>query len=593
MLPGLPELIQKDQLAVEHFTEIRVLLDFQWFADGECWAQLIQINLNNSVNDDFPKVSNWYVVLTESYPLGPMYVFPASDDGIEYTMPHQELIEPYRNKKVPWKRGHICLSGEFDSLTRSEFTIEPKGIGRLAWVYARAIEWAIQASQNMLLKEGDRFELPSVRSNELDGPFVLTQETNETFLKWGSTSDQDGLIYGGTGSIDNAFYITSFRNKKDEVLVHYKWKDLEDKRSLPLGIWFKVPNLPTFRAWHTPQDWSQLIKTLEDFGIDLPTKIRQKINKLHWNKSFILGIGFPIPETMGDKEVKTHWYFANIPQLSKSESNGFRKQSLRKVALQNLIYLTQQSQKVHWLSTKNIDQDKMLSRGAYSESLRKKKILLIGCGALGSCVAELLARGGCLDLSLVDFDRMDVGNLARHTLLMNDLFKHKSKSLAIRLNNINPFLEVRYLPDIFNGSNHQIIEDCDLIIDCTAEDDVIRALTRYKKEGRIIASISLGFEAEKSYLNISNLWDPEVFHITFRDLILEDSDKLKQFSRSEGIGCWHYAFPASSGDIWAQASSCVELLDDALKKGNLDTSIVVEKHRDHSGYHMLKKRVLR
>lgn len=508
-------------------------------------------------------------------------------------MPHQELIEPYQNKKVPWKRGHICLSGEFDSLIRSEFTTEPKRIGRLSWIYERTIDWAIQASQNLLLKEGDRFELPSVRSNDLDGPFVLTRETNETFLKWESTSDQDGLIYGGNGKIENALYVTSFRNKTEDILIHYDWKDLDDEKSIPLGIWIKVPNPPTSHAWHTPQDWPQLINTLENFGTDLSVIIRKKISKLHWGKPFILGIGFPIPEVVGESNVRTHWYFARVPQLFKSESNGFRKQSIRNAIMQNLNYLLRQSQKIQWLSTKNIDQDKMLSRGAYSDFLRKKRILIIGCGALGSSVAELLARGGCLDINLVDFDRMDIGNLARHTLLVNDLFKHKSKSLAFRLNNISPFLEVGYLIDVFNEDNHQVFEDRDLIIDCTAEDDVILALNKYTKKDRVIASISLGFEAEKSYINISNIWNSDVFHATFKDLILEDSEKLKQFSKSEGIGCWHYAFPASPGNIWAQASFCVELLEDSLRKKNFDTSIVVENHRDESGNHLLKKRVLR
>ncbi len=50
------------------------------------------------------------------------------------------------------------------------------------------------------------------------------------------------------------------------------------------------------------------------------------------------------------------------------------------------------------------------------ERLRRSKVTIIGCGALGSNLATLLARAGVGRLCIVDRDFVEPSNLQRQTL---------------------------------------------------------------------------------------------------------------------------------------------------------------------------------
>jgi len=71
----------------------------------------------------------------------------------------------------------------------------------------------------------------------------------------------------------------------------------------------------------------------------------------------------------------------------------------------------------------------------------KERIHIIGCGSVGSTVAELLARFGLTKLSLYDFDKVEPKNLANQMFRQEHVGKDKVDALAGMLCEINP--EVR------------------------------------------------------------------------------------------------------------------------------------------------------
>lgn len=62
---------------------------------------------------------------------------------------------------------------------------------------------------------------------------------------------------------------------------------------------------------------------------------------------------------------------------------------------------------------KNYFDEKMLDK------LSRVKILLIGCGGLGSNVAVMLIRSGIKNLTIVDFDEVDILNLNRQNYFLH------------------------------------------------------------------------------------------------------------------------------------------------------------------------------
>lgn len=83
----------------------------------------------------------------------------------------------------------------------------------------------------------------------------------------------------------------------------------------------------------------------------------------------------------------------------------------------------------------------------------KDRIHIIGCGSVGSTVAELLARFGFTNLSLYDFDIVEEHNLVNQMFTRKDLYKPKVEQVAAHLNDINPEIvkDLRMFQNGWNG----------------------------------------------------------------------------------------------------------------------------------------------
>lgn len=96
--------------------------------------------------------------------------------------------------------------------------------------------------------------------------------------------------------------------------------------------------------------------------------------------------------------------------------------------------------------------DPMLNRQAAfissraQAALAKWRIALIGCGGLGTVVAESLLRAGARDLILIDHDRIEASNLNRWQGGMPaDVGQPKARVLARRLARMTPGARIEYL----------------------------------------------------------------------------------------------------------------------------------------------------
>lgn len=68
---------------------------------------------------------------------------------------------------------------------------------------------------------------------------------------------------------------------------------------------------------------------------------------------------------------------------------------------------------------------------------------IIGCGSIGSSVAELLARFGLTDFHLYDFDVVEDMNIANQIFTRKDLYQDKTKAVFELLCDINPEIKER------------------------------------------------------------------------------------------------------------------------------------------------------
>lgn len=80
----------------------------------------------------------------------------------------------------------------------------------------------------------------------------------------------------------------------------------------------------------------------------------------------------------------------------------------------------------------------------------KERIHIIGCGAVGSTIAELLARMGIKRFVLYDFDMVESHNIANQMFTSEDIGSAKTEALANMMLKINPDIEIEIV-ERYNG----------------------------------------------------------------------------------------------------------------------------------------------
>jgi adenylyltransferase/sulfurtransferase len=105
------------------------------------------------------------------------------------------------------------------------------------------------------------------------------------------------------------------------------------------------------------------------------------------------------------------------------------------------------------------------------EKLAGAHVALIGAGALGSTIADLLVRAGIGTLTLIDRDYVELHNLQRQALYTEaDVENHVPKAMAAaeRLGSINSTVEIRpVVADVNSLSIEQLTAGADFLIDGT------------------------------------------------------------------------------------------------------------------------------
>ncbi|MTB52554.1 HesA/MoeB/ThiF family protein [Lewinella sp. W8] len=100
--------------------------------------------------------------------------------------------------------------------------------------------------------------------------------------------------------------------------------------------------------------------------------------------------------------------------------------------------------------------------------LGRARVVIIGCGGLGSPAAAWLAGAGVGHLSLIDGDTPHPTNLHRQVFFADGQSAPKAELLADHLRKLNPDIEIR--PQVTYLEKHnvrELLEGADLVLECT------------------------------------------------------------------------------------------------------------------------------
>ena len=121
---------------------------------------------------------------------------------------------------------------------------------------------------------------------------------------------------------------------------------------------------------------------------------------------------------------------------------------------------------------------RLRNQSVVDESVKGKTVALIGLGALGSSVAELLAKAGIGRFKLCDKDYLVPENVARHVGGINEFGSKKVNVVKRRLLEINPFLTFQKEDSIEHSITLSLdkltafMDSADLTISTIADDAV-------------------------------------------------------------------------------------------------------------------------
>lgn len=242
--------------------------------------------------------------------------------------------------------------------------------------------------------------------------------------------------------------------------------------------------------------------------------------------------------------------------------------------------------KLEWIISENWNQQEISQRGKMNDVLLRKKMLLVGAGCVGASVAEILVRSGIYNLTIVDSDIFEVGNLSRHVLNAGNIGELKELSLCNHLNSLNPHANIEVINDkltIDEESKTNIaLDKYDIIIDCTGENSVLDVFQNVDfRKNHIIVSISVGLGAKHLYMTImsGNTFCFNSFYKLISPYIQSERDLFDDYNLPRnGIGCWHPTFPARSDDVWLAAATSVKAIENyIITKSEKTLSIVYEQ----------------
>lgn len=501
--------------------------------------------------------------------------FPYSN--VEFT-PLDEALRGFSHQEG--RTGELCLEPD------ETYPSQPGD--RLRAYVESAQEWFDDAATDALLVAGQPWELPDFRIGRKDLPRpVYFLESAVSFAGWAERIGRFGSVQLVGHRHSRGLVPVRFDDATGPVVAPYVSEGFLDRTVSVMGTWILLPSLVAWR--HRPAlSFRELEELSRKVGVDLWSVLKRTLKaKPHTGFHYAL-IGAPIRRIVGEEPTEIHWQPIAFPQQrsgpfvpgTRPKSRTPNEERTFRARMRGALL----DHAVPWGEARNVDAARMSQRGVLNEAVRAKRISLLGCGAIGSALAEHLARGGAHDLALFDGETLELENLPRHALAGPEVGRSKAIELARRLTGVHPMAHVRgfctKLPMLERGPKadreaRQALVAAEAYIDCTANDSVFRWIAKMGRDrGQLVLHVFVGAHARM--LTICASGRHASCAKVAKKLFADIRDGRTPFTWDEynpttaevtpGAGCWQSTFPARGFDIGALVASAVPIVEQLLSR---------------------------
>lgn len=600
-----PEELLAARRALDGIKGVVLLQDWQWYDSENEWVLHCQFTPDMLPTEHLPATTEWYITSTSQYPWGAIEIYPSKKNGIAATFPHQ-AYNGETDSLIPWRKGKLCLDTSIRSLGRIGYDYEPYGIHeRLAWHVQRALLWLEKASTNQLLEPGDSFEIPEFSIKKLS-TVVGVSEHPRNYPKWKTCTCRFGLT--DFAQINGSMLAAvSFYTLNHEIVKTVNWgktiTEAFNERKM-LGAWVLLNETPVISPWQAPLNWGELKQVCRNQHIDILEIIKEISIHLRDGMPHIVLLGYPIPKTVGEENYQIYWQALKMRALSSGSktANGFRTNEPGYWQRDKMKFFTNGTA-IEWITTENWNKSEFNSRGQLDTIVGLKSTLLIGAGAVGSVLSEMLVRAGLEHLAIMDTDFVEMANLVRHTLNMSNLNTPKAPALSNHLNMVSPHAAIKSYSEIFppiTPETNAAIQQYEVILETTGSDSVLGNLDNYQWEtSKIFISVSLGLGGKRMF--IFSMYGKKFLHNEFvagiHPWLQQEIDEYgdNELPR-EGVGCWHPAFPARIDDVWLHSSAAIKVIEAIISYPSEKPTLIVFEQifedGEFKGVQMVSREVL-
>ena len=144
------------------------------------------------------------------------------------------------------------------------------------------------------------------------------------------------------------------------------------------------------------------------------------------------------------------------------------------------------------------------------DKLKNCNVIVFGVGGVGSFAAEAIARAGVGNLTIVDFDDVDITNINRQLpALHSTVGRYKVEVMKERILEINPDINIKAIREVYNKDTSESIlsEHYDYVVD--AIDMVtskIHLIETCKNKGiEIISSMGMGNKLDPTKIEVTDI----------------------------------------------------------------------------------------
>lgn len=354
------------------------------------------------------------------------------------------------------------------------------------------------------------------------------------------------------------YYFMSVAGTKRAVIV----TDRQEAVRLAASFGADEPTQPKAKCWllrtavrpHVPEQMPETIKELFEWVRQWDRNLSNEIQRVLGRPDYLLFrfVSFAVNTPVG-------WlgFYFNLDQFKRLASRK-RPQLYRQ-----FLHGNGGKQRILRMLVREVGSSFVHNRNLSFPDLGSKRVTILGCGAIGSFVAQAMVRlgagtGSLGVLKLIDPDRLEPENLGRHTLGYSALLRPKAKALKEDLQRQFPHSKIEAMntsafdtPGLFGA---------DLIIDATGEEAVSENLNglRIDRKSRVqVLHVWIRGNGEA----VQALWTGQQGLACYRCLLVPDASQhrkerfplLKKEPERRTMGCRAFTPYAVSAPMHAAA----------------------------------------